>query len=237
MTQTTPSHPDTQNWWEHQAQGPIVHPSQLRDDPLRAMGAALFHIGMAGVQYSLIAGEAGRETNSPTSPEQRFTWAEADARQAHQILHHVSESGIAYRHELGPEIRKAARIANLILTQERQAAATALGITPPPRASDYVQSNELDRLPGELDDRQEPQPSPQEEQEFRLIIDESAGYPIALLVCLQCERPLVDTAQGDTWTTASPVCDHSNTVPLPEYMGTDHGPDLQHNPNTQEMKA
>ena len=220
MTQTAPSLPDTQDWWEHQAQGPILHPSQLRDDPIMALGAALFHIGMASGQYGIITDQAGRDTGSPTSLEQRFTWAEADARKAHQMLHHVSESGIAYRHELGPELRKAARAANFLLTQERQAAAALLGITPPPQATDHIQSDQLDHTESGLDDQGEAQA-----ENLRLVIDESQGYPIALLVCLKCQKPLMDTAQGDDAIQLDLACRHDNSTPPPDYLELPPGED------------
>ena len=99
-------------WIELQRNQPVVPPHQLRDS-LQAMGAAMFHIGSATLQYGLIQGIPSRCGNA-----ERYLRAENDARIAHAILHRTYTS-LATGHPRSPEIRKHCRQANLWLTRDR----------------------------------------------------------------------------------------------------------------------
>ena len=62
---------------------------------------------------------------------------------------------------------------------------------------------------------------------FRLLISHVDG-PTALLVCLKCQKVLMDTQSGyDTNTPEGVRCDHTNTTTLLEYLGEDRTKDLQ----------
>ena len=62
---------------------------------------------------------------------------------------------------------------------------------------------------------------------FRLLIS-CAGELSALLVCMKCQKVLMDTGPGyDTETAEGVRCDHTNRVPLVEYMGEDRADDLE----------
>ena len=129
---------------------PVAPLREIRD-PLQAMGAALYHIGMAALQYGLITQDPrGGDRLGGTRPELRYLWAEAEARTAHMLLLRVDQEYSRLHPRLGPEIRKACRNANFLLTRERAMAAVALGIDPPPRASDHDQSIEMDHDHQEL---------------------------------------------------------------------------------------
>ena len=116
---------------------PIVPIGEL-GNALEAMGVAMFHIGSAFLDYEMIA-----EWPEDRLVRERFRHAGHNARLAHRVLHHISESGIAYQHEvgLGPEIRKYSRMAKVWLTRARVRAAEAIG----------------EEVPGETDDLHAPE--------------------------------------------------------------------------------
>ena len=63
---------------------------------------------------------------------------------------------------------------------------------------------------------------------FRLLISQVDGEPTALLVCLKCQKVLMDTGPGhDTDTPEGVRCDHTNRTPLVEYLGEDRTEDLE----------
>ena len=111
-------------------------------DAFRAMGIALHHIGAATLQFKMIQENPG-PTYGGCPNDYRYLWAEAHARRAHSLLHRV-HAQLSQNQEMGPEIRKSCRMANLLLTQERAAAAGALGIKPPPRVSIDINHDEID---------------------------------------------------------------------------------------------
>ncbi len=127
------------HWPERQQTQPIV-PFHSLDDPLQAMGVALFHIGSAVLDYLLI-----RESiPGGVDPRERYANAENDARVAHRILHQVHSQLSNHHPTLSPEIRKYCRMANVLLTEQRREAAIALGIDPPPQCTDDLQHEEID---------------------------------------------------------------------------------------------
>ena len=154
---TGPNPDPVQRWIENQAHygGPLI-PLDRMDNALEAMGVALFHIGSAVLDYSLIQ---DRHPGGPNQEqlEERYCRAETDARIAHSVLHLV-HSKLADRHPLGmgPEMRKYCRKAHTWLTQERRKAAEAIGITPPPREDDEVSSDALDHVYDPLEDGESP---------------------------------------------------------------------------------
>ena len=111
-------------------------------DAFRAMGIALHHIGAATLQFKMIQENPG-PTYGGCPNADRYLWAEAHARTAHSLLHRI-QAQLSQNQEMGPEIRKSCRMANLLLTQERAAAAGALGIEPPPTVSDDINHDEID---------------------------------------------------------------------------------------------
>ena len=138
--------PHGAQWWiEAQARygGPLI-PLDRIGDPFTAMGVAMFHIGSAALDYSLIQ---DRHSGGPTQEqlEERYCGAETDARIAHSALHLVY-SELADRHPLGlgPEIRKYCRQAHTWLTRERRKAAEALGMNPPPEEDESIAFDALD---------------------------------------------------------------------------------------------
>ena len=63
---------------------------------------------------------------------------------------------------------------------------------------------------------------------FRLLISHVDGEPTALLVCLKCQKVLMDTQPGYNTDTPEGVrCDHTNTTTLLEYLGEDRTEDLE----------
>ena len=112
-------------------------------DAFRAMGIALYHIGAATLQFKMVQENPG-PTSGGCRNADRCLWAEAHARTAHSLLHRI-QAQLSQNEEMGPEIRKSCRMANVLLTQERAAAAVALGIQPPPRVSDDINHEEIDR--------------------------------------------------------------------------------------------
>ena len=141
----TQAHDRTQWWIETQARsgGPVI-PLARMDDALTAMGAAMFHIGSAALDYSRIQeqypGGGNRE-----QMEKRYCRAENNARIAHSVLHLVY-TRLADEHPLGlgPEIRKYCREAHTWLTRERREAAEALGIDPAPEEDESIAFDALD---------------------------------------------------------------------------------------------
>ncbi len=68
---------------------------------------------------------------------------------------------------------------------------------------------------------------PVNEQSFRLLISHIDGDATALLVCMKCQKVLMDTGPGyDTETAEGVRCDHTNTTTLLDYMGEDRADDL-----------
>lgn len=135
--------PTTQYWLDFQQRSmdqPIVPFHQITD-PYQAMGLALFHIGGAVIQYGLI-----QEFSDADQDEvllKRYFWAENEARIAH-VLTFMASGDLAFETDLGPEIRKNTRTAHFWLTTERQKAAIALGINPPPPITEYSNCDALD---------------------------------------------------------------------------------------------
>ena len=138
-----------QRWIEAQARygGPLI-PLDRIDNALEAMGVALFHIGSAVLDYSLIQ---DRHPGGPAQEqlEERYCGAETDARIAHSVLHLVY-TRLADEHPLGlgPEIRKYCRQAHTWLTRERRKAAEALGMDPPPEKDESIAMDALDHRSG-----------------------------------------------------------------------------------------
>ena len=67
---------------------------------------------------------------------------------------------------------------------------------------------------------------PVNEHPFRLLISSTEGLS-ALLVCMKCQKVLMDTGPGhDTETAEGVRCDHTNTTTLLDYMGEDRADDL-----------
>ena len=63
---------------------------------------------------------------------------------------------------------------------------------------------------------------------FRLLISHVDGHATALLVCLKCQKVLMDTGPGPNTTDTEGVrCDHTNREPLVEYLGEDRTDDLE----------
>ncbi len=133
--------PSAAAWTALQNSQPIV-PFHRLNDPLQAMGVALFHVGAAALQYAIIRDNPSPESGGCSNAE-RYCWAENDARIAHAVLHRV-HSSLAATHPCGPEIRKSCRQANMWLTRERSRAARTLGIDPPPEPSDDLMHGEMD---------------------------------------------------------------------------------------------
>ena len=82
--------------------------------------------------------------------------------------------------------------------------------------------------------REEPPPDspedgkPVNEHSFRLLISHVDGDATALLVCLKCQKVLMDTGPGfDTETPEGVRCDHSNSANLSVYLGEDRADDLE----------
>ena len=138
--------PSVVEWTEMQRSQPII-PLHRLQDPIHAMGVAMFHAGSATLQYGLIQDHPGSESGGCSNLE-RYCWAENDARIAHTVLRRVYLQ-LAGAHPCGPEIRKHCRKANVWLTRERSLAAQSLGIHPPPEASDDLYYRELDGTYGE----------------------------------------------------------------------------------------
>ena len=64
--------------------------------------------------------------------------------------------------------------------------------------------------------------------QFRLLMSPVDGYTTALLVCLKCQKVLMDTGPGDDTNTPEGVrCDHTNRSTLAEYLGVDHTEGLE----------
>ena len=154
---TEPNPDPVQRWIESQAHygGPLI-PLDRMDNALEAMGVALFHIGSATLDYSLIQ---DRHPGGPTQEqlEERYCGAETDARIAHSVLHLVY-SELADRHPLGlgQEMRKSCRRAHTWLTQERKKAAEMIGITPPPREDESPAFRALDHVYNPQEDNDSP---------------------------------------------------------------------------------
>ena len=121
---------ETPEYWlrNQQLQDPILELDRL-EDPLAAMGAALFHISAACMEYDCILEDGERE--GLHQGMRRYLWAEPHARTAHLLLHRVHEE-LADRHPRGHEIQRNCQMARLLLGRMRQGAAMALGIRPPP---------------------------------------------------------------------------------------------------------
>ena len=69
---------------------------------------------------------------------------------------------------------------------------------------------------------------PVNEHSFRLLISHVDGDATALLVCLKCQKVLMDTGPGfDTETPEGVRCDHSNSASLSVYLGEDRADDLE----------
>ena len=163
---TGPNPDHIQRWIENQADygGPLI-PLDRMDNALEAMGVALFHIGSAALDYSLIM---DRHPGGATQEqlEERYCNAENNARIAHSVLHLVY-SELADRHplNLAPEMRKYCRKAHTWLTQERRKAAEAIGITPPPQEDESVAFDALDHVYDPMEDKDTPgAPSPRERE-------------------------------------------------------------------------
>ena len=63
---------------------------------------------------------------------------------------------------------------------------------------------------------------------FRMLISHVDGHATALLVCLKCQKVLMDTGPGfDTDTPEGVRCDHTNGTTLMEYLGEDRTEDLE----------
>ena len=63
---------------------------------------------------------------------------------------------------------------------------------------------------------------------FRLLISHIDGEPTALLVCLKCQKVLMDTGPGfDTDTPEGVRCNHNNSTTLLVYLGEDRTEDLE----------
>ena len=128
------------------------------------MGLALYYMGGAVLQYLIIQDRPGEVSGGCLSAD-RYLWAEADARLAHEMLHHVY-TVLSSEHDLGSEIRKNCRQAKVLLSRERARAAAAIGIDPPPEENDDLQHDQIDHHGGGLDRRMDP---PWEEQTRELI--------------------------------------------------------------------
>ena len=76
--------------------------------------------------------------------------------------------------------------------------------------------------------------NPATEDPFRLRMVElisRTGELSALLVCMKCQKVLMDTGPGyDTETAEGVRCDHTNREPLVEYLGEDRTDDLEPQP-------
>ena len=69
---------------------------------------------------------------------------------------------------------------------------------------------------------------PVNEHSFRLLISHVDGDATALLVCLKCQKVLMDTGPGfDTETPEGVRCDHTNSTNLLVYLGEDRTEDLE----------
>ena len=69
---------------------------------------------------------------------------------------------------------------------------------------------------------------PENEHSFRLLISHIDGDATVLLVCMKCQKVLMDTGPGyDTETAEGVRCDHTNREPLVEYLGEDRTDDLE----------
>ena len=69
---------------------------------------------------------------------------------------------------------------------------------------------------------------PVNEHSFQLLISHVDGDATALLVCLKCQKVLMDTGPGfDTETPEGVRCDHSNSASLSVYLGEDRADDLE----------
>ena len=69
---------------------------------------------------------------------------------------------------------------------------------------------------------------PVNEHSFRLLISNIDGDATALLVCLKCQKVLMDTGPGfDTETPEGLRCDHTNSTTLSVYLGEDRTDDLE----------
>ena len=121
---------ETQDYWMLNQLGPepLAPPGRLQD-PLAAMGAALFHLSAACVEYDCILEDGKQEGRHQGM--RRYLWAESHARTAHLLLHRV-HGGLARRHPRAHEIQRNCEMARLMLGRRRRAAAAELGIQPPP---------------------------------------------------------------------------------------------------------
>ena len=70
--------------------------------------------------------------------------------------------------------------------------------------------------------------NPETGDPFRLLISHIDGEPTALLVCLKCQKVLMDTGPGfDTDTPEGVRCNHNNSTTLLVYLGEDRTEDLE----------
>ena len=121
---------ESQEYWLMNQMGPepLIHPGQL-EDPIVAMGVALFHLSAACMEYHCILEEGQGEDRDERT--RRHLWAEPHARTAHLALHRVHEE-LAQLHPRRHEIQCNCHMARLMLGRMRRDAAAALGIQPPP---------------------------------------------------------------------------------------------------------
>ena len=121
---------ESQEYWLMNQMGPepLIHPGQL-EDPVAAMGVALFHLSAACMEYLCIL-EEGQEQDQDQG-KRRYLWAEPQARTVHLVLHRVHEE-LADQHPRRHEIQRNCQMARLMLGRMRRDAAAALGIRPPP---------------------------------------------------------------------------------------------------------